>query len=511
MAAFSRWPAALAGRRSALANIAPSFVAATLIVAVALMATERLEDRSPVVAVALALLVVLPAWMVFSSHYAATLAALMLFLGLVDGVFKLELNTQAATLGRDVLLYSIVGGALARLIVSGRPLRLPPLGGYVLAFVVVALVQIANPGTGGIVHGLEAIRPHIEFVPLFFFGYMVMRTTSRLRLFLLLLCVVAAINGIVGLIQFQLSPAQLASWGPGYAERINGNALITGRVFYSASGASFVRPFALGPDLGFGGAVGLLAVPALMALVGTAHRRWSGRIGAPLAIGIVLALATSQTRAAVIAAVVGLLAFAGLALASRRRAIALIGVAGLITLTVALVSAIGGGENGAALARYNSIAPGRVLVTAVTERGGSLGLIPAYIEKYPLGAGLGRVGPASGLGGSPLERHEQALNGESEFTFLVIELGVMGLLILGALTVRLLVLSIRLRRLRNSELRLLLAGCAAPMFAIAAGWLTGPVSSATPAAPYFWFTAGTLAYWLMTDRHTAGSPHAPNT
>ena len=493
-------------RRSAVEWAAPPLLGLAAI-ATAFAATERLSDQSPLVAVGLALLVVLPGWMVFSANYRLTLTALLLYLGLVDGVLKLMLNTSTATLGRDVLLYSIVAGALARIALDARPVRLPPLSGYVLAFVAVVLVQVFNPSTDGIVRGLAATRPHLEFVPLFFFGYVLMREQRHLRVFLLLVCVIAAVNGVVSLIQFNLAPAQLAAWGPGYAELIQGTGDVSGRIFYDeASGGSFLRPFGLGADTGFAGFVGVLGVPAVLALIATANRRWAGRLGAPLAIGIILAVATSQTRSAVVAAVVALVAFAAFALASGRRALALAGVAALLAVAVGVTSSLSGSDNSAALDRYDSISPTSVLGATRESRGGSLGLLPAYAEQFPLGAGLGQVGPASSFG--TRIAGDQPLSGETEFNFLVVELGIIGLLVFLALQLRLLALSARLRRVADPETRLLLAGCAAPLFAIAASWIAGPVSAGTPLSPFFWFVAGVLAFWLARP---TGAPNRPAT
>ena len=339
-------------------------VTGTCVIAIALVLTQQLSGRSPFVGVALALIAVLPIWMFFSTSYGATLAVLALYLGLIDGVLKLTLNSPGATLGRDVLLYSIVIGALARIAISSRPVRFPPLTGYILAFVAIVLVQVLNPQTGGLGRGLAATRPHLEFIPLFFFGFVFMRDTRRLRIFLLLLCAIAAVNGAVGLVQFNLTPDELASWGPGYAERINGTGDLSSRKFRDeATNQEFNRPFALGPDIGFGGAVGIIAVPAFLALLGTARRRWSGRIGVPLGVGIVLAVATSQSRTAVVGAIVAALAFGAFSLLSQRRATALIGLAAAVVLTVLGISLLSGGDNRAALSRYNSIAPSKVLDT----------------------------------------------------------------------------------------------------------------------------------------------------
>ena len=41
---------------------------------------------------------------------------------------------------------------------DARPVRLPPLSGYVLAFVAIVLVQVFNPATDGIVRGLARMH-----------------------------------------------------------------------------------------------------------------------------------------------------------------------------------------------------------------------------------------------------------------------------------------------------------------------------------------------------------------
>jgi hypothetical protein len=144
-----------------------------------------------------------------------------------------------------------------------------------------------------------------------------------------------------------------------------------------------------------------------------------------------------------------------------------------------------------------------VFTTTVDYRGGTLALIPDYASRFPLGKGLGQVGPATGFA-TKFDR-ANAVNGESQFTFLLVELGVAGLLIFGALQVRLLTLATRLRRIGDPRLRLLLAGCIAPMFAVAVSWIAGPVSATSPTAPYFWFTAGILAFWLVERDAGRGS------
>ena len=82
----------------------------------------------------------------------------------------------------------------------------------------------------------------------------------------------------------------------------------------------------------------------------------------------------------------------------------------------------------------------------------------------------------------------------------MLELGIPGLLVLIGFQIRLMVLSIGIRRFKDVELRLLLAALAAPIFAVfAMGWV-GITTATTPGSPYLWFVAGILSYWLITLR-----------
>jgi hypothetical protein len=150
-------------------------------------------------------------WMMTSARTHVTLAVLMLYLGLADGVIKLMSNSSGATLGRDLLLYAIVLGIVVKRMLRKQPFSRPPLTGWVIAFTAVVAVQVFNPGDVSMAHSVASMRPHLEFVPLFFLGYSVMNTRRRLRGFLLLVLVIGAANGVVGVVQFGMSPAQLAS------------------------------------------------------------------------------------------------------------------------------------------------------------------------------------------------------------------------------------------------------------------------------------------------------------
>jgi hypothetical protein len=448
------------------------------------------HEAAPVLLVPLAL------WLFFSERYTITLAVLVLYLGLFDGVLKLASGSSVATLGRDVLLYAITLGAVVRMILRKTPLALPPFTGLVLAWVVVSVMQVANPSDISITHAVAALRPHLEFVPLFFFGYFVLRSERRLAGLLLILVIVGAANGITDLIQANLTTAQLASWGPGYANLENGTLTTTARTFYDlATGQAKVRPPGLGGTDGFGGMICLIALPGAIALMSSARAKvklfwWL----IPATMLTIVGIVTSQTRLDVVGAVIALLAFLGLTLTSRR---------GLTVLLVASVVLVPGylilsAFDSSNANRYSSIAPTEVLSTALNQRQSTFALIPTYMIDYPLGAGLGSVGPAAGsaLGGAT----RRSLNGESEVTFLLVETGIPGLLVMIAIMVAIIKVGLGLRRVADPRLQRYLMALTAVVIALFLAWTFTPVSSDSPTAPFIWLSAGCLSYWYTEMR-----------
>jgi hypothetical protein len=445
-------------------------------------------------AVALAAGILLLAHSFCSARWERNLLLWWLYIGLLDGYLRLSTGNGTLTLFRDLLLYALVAGCLLRLAVGRKPVRLPPASLLVLAFVATVLVQVLNPADGTLAHSLAALRPHLEFVPLFFLGYAALRTERRLRLFLATLLVIGAANGVVSLVQFNSTPQQLASWGPGYAERIMGTGDVSGRTFADAAGTARVRPFGLGADLGAGGAAGVLAIGGVFALVTYVRRSRFVLLSIVMAVGVALAVVTSQQRAAVVGAVLAAVAYAALVTLGRNRLSNLAGVAAIGVIAYIVIATFASHTNTAALSRYRSIAPGSAVTTAYQYRIGDLSQAPTYIAHYPLGAGLGSVGPGASTPGRP--SHEP-LDAEGEINFLVIELGVPGLLALGGFTLYVLWLAATgVPRLESDSTRKLLAALAAPVFAIAVSWLVGITSTSVPVAPYFWFAAGGLIWWL---------------
>jgi hypothetical protein len=454
-----------------------------------------------------AVVFVLVALWCFAEHRTErTLVVFGLYVGMLDGYLKLRTGNQFVTLGRDVLLWAIAGGALWRATGRGN-LRLPPLSGLVLAFCVVVLVEVVNPQAPGFVDALGGVRQHLEFVPLFFLGYAVIRSESRLRGTLAILVVCAAANGVVSYAQSTQTPAQLAGWGKGYKERLEGKGAFAGssRLSTDQNGVTHVRPLGLGSEMGAGAAAAALALPALLVLLITTGG-WTRLLIGLLGICIALAVTTSGSRAALVACFVSLLGFGLIAAASRNALRTVIALAFATIVLYAVFLQIGGGKSETAK-RALTITPTRALGTYSKERGSSAGRIGSYLSSYPLGVGVGTVGPAAGASGRVFT-NPKSFNAETEWNFLALEVGIPGLLLVLAIGGRLVYLAFtRIRRFAAVAIRFDLAALAAPVVAMFVTAFAGPVSATAPSSPYLWFAAGVLAYWLITAfdaRHSQG-------
>ena len=447
-------------------------------------------------------------WLFLNQRLGWSCVVIGLYLLLLDGFLKLATGSNTLTLGRDVLIFAVAIGYLARASIRRTPLRLPPLGVWILAYVAIVLVQLANPGNYSGSHSLAALKPDLEFVPLFFLGYAALQSAKALKVFVVLLLVCAAANGVVGLVQLNLTADQLASWGPGYSERVNGTATVSGRVYVDDSGQVRTRPFGLGTDAGSGGLVGVLAVGAALAAVLLASQRRMSLWIAVLVLAPPLAIITGQGRTTLVAGVAAALVFTALAVSARRLVPSLVAVMLALVVVFGVTKFVGDSSSTGVFDRYKTLKPSALIDSTRTSRGSSIERIPQLLTEYPLGAGVGWVGPARAR--LPAGTVEPAnIDGETTFTYLTTEVGIPGLVILFGLNILVIGRAFAVIRRFDIEIRYLLAALVAGVVGIFTTWVSGAPLAGAPGAPYFWFTLGALAFWLypaLVLRPTPGAP-----
>jgi len=463
------------------------------------LASGHVAGHGPA-ALAAAAFVLMAVWCITHRRVDHTLVVLALYLGLLDGYIKLRTGSSTVTLARDALVIAIAAGALLRGALTRQRIFLPPLGGFALAFTAVVLIEIANPSARGLTASLAGVRQHLEFVPLFFLGYAFVRTGSQIRMALLVIVFCAAVGGVVSYIQSTLTPEQLAGWGPGYREFILGTGNVSGRVGFEGAG-TVVRPFGLGSDVGAGATAAALALPGMIALLMTAGNRvrWALML---MSVGVALAVATSGSRAALVTVFVSLAAFALIAAASKNALKAVVGVIlGIALIYTAFVQL---GPDNSTTKRSKNITPTKVFSTFSSERGASVNAFGRLATDHPLGVGVGTVGPASRFRRTTAS---EGLNSETQWNFLVVEVGIAGVVIYLAFVLRLMWLALtRVRRIADPSLRLCLSALAAPILAMLVAGFSGPTSASVPLAPFLWLVSGVLAYWLVTAYRTDMDP-----
>ena len=239
----------------------------------------------------------------------------------------------------------------------------------------------------------------------------------------------------------------------------------------------------------------MFAVPAALALLCLPTTGWRRVIYAVLGCGVGVAIITSEARVDVLAGVIAVIAFAGLTATGRAGGKTLLGIGVGVTLAVTVLSVVIADTQPGSFSRYESISnPKEALVTAYNYRGSVIAEVPKYAVKIPFGAGFGSRGPAGSFGGGK----QNEFNGESEPTYLQIEVGLPGLIVMTGFNLALLFISLtRIRVVADRETRIMLAAIAAPLFALFAGWFAGVATATSPGSPYLWFAAGVLSWWLL--------------
>jgi hypothetical protein len=464
--------------------------------ALALAVTIALPNLSLLLALAVIAAGIGVVALIVCSRLEVTVTLLVLYLGLLDGPVKLLSSSREATASlEDLLVIAICLGALMRLAVRKERVRMPPLSGWVLAWVVLVLVNAFNPKTEGILHALGGFRQLLTFVPFFYFGYVLMRSKRRFRQLFLIVGVIATASGAVAAYQTGLSPGQLASWGPGYNFLIH-PTVGSGRVYFS-EGEARVRPPGLGSEAGGSGSIGHFALPMCLALMAVTRgrKRW---IAAALCVGSIIAVIVGLGRLQLIGAGLGVVAFAVIAALSGRGFSRAVG-----TMLAVVVLAIPAGAilvstlRSGTFKRYESISTSS---STTLHKESAWSRVPEYAAASPLGFGLGNSGAVGNFGGSAntnlLEGH--GLTSETQYNVLVKELGAPGLILWPLLSIYVSVLILtRARWIRDGELAICLAGALAAFIPLPIEGFSGFLLGSAASGAYFWFAVGVAAYWLV--------------
>lgn len=408
------------------------------------------------------------------------IAALLVASG-IDGFVKHATLTPLAYILKDALCAALVAGLIVR--AGTHPLERPRLLRLALVcwglYVAYLATQLLHP-YASFSGGLAAFRAHALFALLVPAGAFVIDRPRRVVAVAAVFAAVVAVCGISALVQHLMGPKWLAL-GPGFAKAslhystftTARDQLVPGAVTssYRAYG-TLVDPAAMGLACAYG---------ALAAIAGLGRARGWARLGYPTAIAAAaLGLFLSQTRSAIAALAVGLLALGLLSVRDRRTRPVVF--TGAIVVVLALPAGIAL-THGTLIERL--VASKNVAYAAQT-RERSRTIVLDELAANPLGHGLG----ATGAGG--MLRDDTGLSIDNVYVAVLYETGIPGLATFVAVQLALLAATVRAAlRARNLGVRTVFAGAAAGQIGLlVSASLTQGAFDYAPIAQAFWLFSG---------------------
>ena len=439
------------------------------------------------------------------------LLALVAFVSCFEGPLKnlapTPLIKYVVYVGRDVLLYGGLYLAFRRGELQRIWPRSIPMRGLIVAFLALVAAQLFNPRGFGPVISLLASRPYWEMIPLFFLGYALMTDPERWAPLarVALLCGIA--NGIAAVVEYQKGPEWLAGLGPGYAAMINGNAA---RIFRDAAGIARLRPPALGADMGFAASMAFFLWPVLLGTWFHPRLRasWPVPLGVLTFLALVVGTLVSQSRSDILLS--PLMIGAYLLLAAR-------GKVARIALTAVTIGVLAGagvhlasGQFTGVFARYRSVGTLNRTINTFVERENRFDTAfetPfVYFTRYFWGNGMGKVGPGAGVFIPRKSYHHT--DGENEALLMITETGSLATLVLLLIHLGFIRLGFRAwARAPDGPWKALVAIPLATILVMLVLWPLGNFTT-FPGNAAFWFYGGSLAALAakFRDPSDRGSP-----
>jgi hypothetical protein len=447
--------------------------------------------------------------------------ALLVILGylMVEGFLKLLSNYNPVVhVGIDLIVLGYTGWLVLTAVAARRTgLRRIPWTGLILAYAAWIVVEVGNPYSAGLLPSMASFKVHLTMIPLYFLAAELFARPSDVRGFVVGVTLLSLVPFATALAQYALGPESVLDLSPRFWQNI----------------AHFHewRPFGTAATPGGSAAFAFLGAPfALAILTSPGYRRWHKVLAA-----VALALAggtfvVSGGRQLFLGCVLALLAMTWLAVSRGRLG---------STVALAVAAALGVGSYFAVervlrplateavrsdprvpeIWRDNSVT-NRLLTLAdpqsvVAARQNPLKAIAWRLERYPLGAGLGRTGSAAGalqgaLTADPQSARLQQDVGWSDnfFANMIVETGVPGVVLLSAILVAMLVTATRTAaRSPDASLAAVAAAVAGVLLAVLAmSWGSQPLL-ANPITAWFWLTSGVVA--AMGHMAPAGGSAAP--
>ena len=432
--------------------------------------------------------------LLLSANYDRSIMLLFVFAS-VAGILKYKTDFNPIIhVTVDIMMGLICAGWLIRHMFNPGPLAKTPMGKLIGVFVFLCVIQIFNPLGYSYFASVAALKMHIFTIPLFFFGYHCFRSSEQFKRYALWFGAIGLTMSYFSIDQYQKGPEQMKQEMPEYAYMIDFNT------WQDAEGVSYFRPMSTTSNPG--GAAGWMQcfIPIILAvfMFKNVGRRTKLVLGAILVIlvgTLLISLIRQMTMVTIGCLMVILVAQFCSGRISR----------GVGSLSGALLMLIAGWQiatfiSGDDVIQGNSLDLFTNPVESYMEnRGVHMTYLDVTARYYPLGAGLGRTGPAAAkfreemyaykeLHGGPL-----AMTSENYFLVMIAETGIPGTIVITLIAVIFLVRGLKIYlSTRDDDLKWVAIACWAVLSSIFFVFFGGPALVTPPLNLFFWFLGGIL-------------------
>lgn len=447
--------------------------------------------------------------LIFLVPYDRAIQVFFLYLG-IEGFAKIMTGYNPVIhVGADLLVCAlsarfVLGGILRGRIVTAPLPPLTLLFGLHFAWFFIAA---ANPFALSLAASLAAAKMYVTMPLLFFFGYYLTTSRSRVDRFIAPWIAICLVQAASSLYQAARGPSSVLWLSPLYAVQLE-----------KYKGYAF-RPFGLTNQPG-APSIYLYMVSPLILYLFLRSRSILARLFLLALLGAsALALIFCQVRSAILKGIVGLACYLGICLkmtlrngdrrpasapgrarelrSLRRPLLGFVTLASLV-LAVALPRLLRGMSQKSSDARM-AISRSMSLfdpAQSASARSGAFERFARYASEAPLGAGLSRTGAAAGEFEDQIRESPYFKAGfftDNFWVATVVDLGLPGMLILSILVLSILALGSR-QLFRIQDPGLLLAGGAllSALFSISLGFYGAEAILYNPEAAFFWFFAGVM-------------------
>ena len=484
---------------------------------VAYLATQEDIIFSTRISLVIGYLIGLP--ILLSADYMRSIMMMFLFAS-VAGLLKYKTDFNPVIhVTLDIMMAIICFGWVIRhffLYHSSAAKIRTPLGLLIGLFIIVCLLQIFNPYTFSYIASFASLKMHIFMIPLFFFGYHYCRSIDQIRQWSIVFAVIGIIMSLVAISQFEKGPDQMKVEMPEYSGMIDSNT------WQDEKGKSFFRPMSTTSNAGGASTWMQCIIPLTIAVCMSRINSKGVRAFLTAALIIcILTLLISLIRQMFIvtAAGIGMMFLLQFNLRRLRKNLAVsIIVLGVVLSSYFMAGNVTGNTN--IIKKFLDDVVNPVASFKADNRSEMLQLVFQIAEYYPLGAGLGRTGPAAEKfaeenmqfqmdHGRAYGRilYNRGVNvpgmmpGENYFLVMISETGIPGALLITLITVLLLLKGFKaFKAIQDEGLRWYAAGIMGVLFSIFVVFFGGPALVTAPLNLFFWFLGGVLLKLPVLDQ-----------